>query len=398
VSSIDSNNAVTGMPTVFLREPSHLDDEVENGAKRDAMPTGLMGSHGPPAFIHLKEDTLAMMASPWESWIPFGEKALGRVAACNQADGRLEIVVRDCVGAIHRRSENDDGTWSPWSTPRIEHTHTNGSFAGDISVARYALDGRLAYFAHGIDQAVWSRWQNVANATKDGVWQWISLGGVCHGAVTAVERNFGGIELFIVGADNALWHKWSTDSGWSHWDCLGGVLTGNIAIESNLEGYPEVFVRGPDNACWRRRHLIKGGWKEWESMGGCMNGDPVAAKGSDGRLEVFSIGMDNELYHMSQNGLEEPWSPWRSVKGSFYDVVAATRNPAGQLEVFAKGMNGALWHILRADHEWTSWEPLGGYINHVTVCKRKDGLLSLFATGPEQDIYVRSQRAPGIWT
>ncbi|WP_218117423.1 hypothetical protein [Photorhabdus luminescens] len=68
----------------------------------------------------------------------------------------------------------------------------------------------------------------------------------------AVSRNLDGrLEVFVRGADNALWHIWQTtpNSGWSDWQSLGNTITSNPAVYANADGRLEVFVRGADYQC-----------------------------------------------------------------------------------------------------------------------------------------------------
>ncbi|SCZ61353.1 hypothetical protein SAMN02982990_01700, partial [Photorhabdus luminescens] len=66
----------------------------------------------------------------------------------------------------------------------------------------------------------------------------------------AVSRNLDGrLEVFVRGADNALWHIWQTapNSDWSNWQSLGNTITSNPAVYANADGRLEVFARGADN-------------------------------------------------------------------------------------------------------------------------------------------------------
>ena len=49
-------------------------------------------------------------------------------------------------------------------------------------------------------------------------------------AVVSWEPNR--IDIFVRGADNALWHKFWGNEGWSGWESLGGVLTSEPEVSS----------------------------------------------------------------------------------------------------------------------------------------------------------------------
>src|SRR5579875_308561 len=62
-----------------------------------------------------------------------------------------------------------------------------------------------------------------------------------------VARNADGrIEVFAVGSDTQLYHKWEYDSNgdWSSWVSLGGSWPGQPAIGMNTDGRLEIFIVG----------------------------------------------------------------------------------------------------------------------------------------------------------
>ena len=62
-------------------------------------------------------------------------------------------------------------------------------------------------------------------------------------------------ELFVVGTDNAMYHKWFHPSfGWSSatgWENLGGKFKFGPGASSSTKGRIEVFGVGTDNFYWR---------------------------------------------------------------------------------------------------------------------------------------------------
>ena len=62
-------------------------------------------------------------------------------------------------------------------------------------------------------------------------------------------------ELFVVGTDNAMYHKWFHPSfGWSSatgWENLGGKFKFGPGVSSSTKGRIEVFGVGTDNFYWR---------------------------------------------------------------------------------------------------------------------------------------------------
>nr|MCC8460292.1 hypothetical protein [Photorhabdus aegyptia] len=103
----------------------------------------------------------------------------------------------------------------------------------------------------------------------------------------AVSRNLDGrLEVFVRGADKALWHIWQTapNSGWSDWHSLGLTITSNPAVYANADGRLEVFARSTDNALWHIWQTApNSGWSDWHSLGHTITSDPAVHANADGR-------------------------------------------------------------------------------------------------------------------
>jgi hypothetical protein len=89
------------------------------------------------------------------------------------------------------------------------------------------------------------------------------------------------LDIFVVGTDRALYHKWWDGSAWG----------------PSFDGF--------------------------ESLGGtCIAGPYVTSSGPD-RLDVFITGSDNSLYQRSWNG--STWSDWRNLGGTV--LTSASQRP-----------------------------------------------------------------------
>ena len=124
----------------------------------------------------------------------------------------------------------------------------------------------------------------------------------------------GCLEVFVIGGDNALWHKWQTtpSDGWSGWASEGGYLM-DLTLGKNADGRLEVFVIGGDNSLWHKWQTAPNdGWSGWASEGGYLKGLTVG-NNADGRLETFVIGGDDALWHKWQTTPNDGWSTWASL-------------------------------------------------------------------------------------
>lgn len=56
-----------------------------------------------------------------------------------------------------------------------------------------------------------------------GIWSttWEDLGGVLLSAPTPVSWSADRLDIFVLGTDDAVWHKYWTGSAWGGWERLG---------------------------------------------------------------------------------------------------------------------------------------------------------------------------------
>ncbi len=267
---------------------------------------------------------------------------------------------------------------------------------------------------------------------------WKSLGKPPLSGHYGVERlvvgqnQDGRLEIFAVGSDGALWHKYQTtpNSGsWSGWANLGkppgGLLLSTLAVGRNKDGRLEVVAIASDGALWHRyqKKPNQGPWIGWGSMGkppGITKfiSTPVIGQNQDGRLEVFVFGSDGALWHRYQpKPSAGPWSSWSSMgkpsgSGKFYARPAVARNKDGRLQVFAMAgtpgksefqlSNTALWNKYqpKPDHKgsWGSWnnmgKPSGASWPSPAVGWNKDGRLEVYVPGGDGALWHKYQTKP----
>jgi hypothetical protein len=148
----------------------------------------------------------------------------------------------------------------------------------------------------------------------------------------------GRLDVFVRGADNALWHRWY-QGGWSGWESLGGYLTSDPAAVSWSGGRIDVFARGGDYGLWHE--YFDAGWSGWSSLGGYLTSGPAVASWAPGRLDVFARGADNELWHDWYQG---SWSGWGFLGGYFIDSPAAVSWGNGRIDTFVVGTDSTVYH------------------------------------------------------
>jgi hypothetical protein len=161
----------------------------------------------------------------WSQWLPHGSPpggvlVVGPVEAARSADGRVVVFVVDDDGSLWKVEQTAaNGSWSDWGY----FGSVDGGQDDRPALARSA-DGRLELFVRRNDGALWHRWQTAAS---NGWSPWTSEGSAGGGFTDAApglgRSGDGRLELFVVGRDGGLWHKWQTaaSNGWSAWASHG---------------------------------------------------------------------------------------------------------------------------------------------------------------------------------
>ena len=129
----------------------------------------------------------------------------------------------------------------------------------------------------------------------------------------AIHNQDGRIELFVVGADGAIYHRWQTapNGPFADWHSLGGNVSQPFAIR-NQDDRIELFAvgAGSDRALWHRWQTAPNGpFADWDSLGGDIN-EPFAIHNQDGRIEVFAINADGAVWHRWQTAPNGPSADW----------------------------------------------------------------------------------------
>lgn len=129
--------------------------------------------------------------------------------------------------------------------------------------------------------------------------------------LTAVSWGAGRIDLFWIGPDRSLMHRWWTaGEGWSADEQLGGELAAPPGVTSWAENEMQVFCVFGDGQLWSI-YWDGAAWHEWHAMGGELVGQPAAAAWGADRIDVFANGRDGALWHIWWNGTE--WVAWERL-------------------------------------------------------------------------------------
>ena len=268
---------------------------------------------------------------------PEGSAILGTSGTCNQG-GWCEI--GDVCEGINTVLNGVD-VQKYWSQRDHACIVQGGweSLGGVIVSAPQAVSwgaNRLDIFALGTDQAVWHRWWDGANW---GCWE--SLGGVLTSPPSVVSWGANRLDIFALGEDHAMWHKWWNGNSWGGWESLGGVLSSPVNAVSWAANRLDIFSIGTDNAVWHK-WWDGANWGGWESLGGSVFSTPTVVSWAANRLDIFSIGTDNAVWHKWWDG--NSWGGWESLGGSLFSPISPVSWASARMDIFAIGGDSALWH------------------------------------------------------
>jgi hypothetical protein len=234
----------------------------------------------------------------------------------------------------------------------------------------FLVPGRLDVFwldqGLGMNHTTWADllgWPADTNQSGN----FTALGGVFTSPPIAVSMSPDRVDVFGLGSDYALHHRYLEGATWSAgWERLGGDLTSPPAVLASAIGGVnrlDVFALGPDQAMMQISWTSVG-WTGWKQLGGCFTTPPVAIAGANGRIDLFSRGPDGILYQSAFIGGD--WNDWTLLGGPLLAEPAAASMPAAvrwgnnNLDVFTVGFDGALWHLAWDGIRWHPWESLGG--------------------------------------
>ena len=213
-------------------------------------------------------------------------------------------------------------------------------------------------------------------------------------APSAIERPNGRIDVFGVGLDYAMYHKFLQGLKRSSWERLGGTFSSTASVVSFDPNRIDVFARGADFTL-RHRYLTNAGWlSDWENLGGSLASPPVAVSWGPNRLDVFAVGTDAGLWHRWWDG--EFWSDWEALGGSLTATPTAVTWGPNRLDVFALGTDGTIYHYWWDTDSWRGRESLGknsstagSFTSGPTAISPAPNWIDLVAPGTDENLYYK---------
>ena len=193
------------------------------------------------------------------------------------------------------------------------------------------------------------------------------MGGICTTRPEAVAWGPNRLDVFLLGTDHALWHKWWDGASWGPADRLGIYGRHLPAAPKAVAWGPnrlDVFVLGTDLAVYHK-WWDGANWgpsvTDYEYQGGICTTPPEVVAWGPNRLDVFVLGTDHALYHKWWDGAN--WGPsltgWEYLGGTCASAPKAVAWGPNRLDIFVLGMDLALYHKWWDGANWGPRRPIG---------------------------------------
>jgi hypothetical protein len=266
----------------------------------------------------------------------------------------------------------DPASWGGWES-------LGGVLSSEPRVVAWAPN-RLDVFAVGTDSALYHRWWD---GSAWGGWE--GLGGTLVSPPEVVSWGTNRLDIFAVGTDHALYHRWWDGTAWGGWESLGGLLASTVTAVSWAPNRLDIFGLGTDNALYHR-WWDGSAWGGWERLGGTLTSPPKVVAWGPNRLDVFAVGTDSALYHMWWDG--SAWGGWESLGGVLTSPPEVVSWDENRLDIFAIGTDSAMYHRWWDGSAWGGWESLGGIIQSTPkAVSWAPNRLDIFALGTNYALF-----------
>jgi serine protease AprX len=259
---------------------------------------------------------------------------------------------------------------------------------------------RLDVFVIGTDTALYHKWWN-GSAWGPSVTGYEAMGGKILSDPEVVAWGPNRLDVFVIGTNRALYHKWWNGSAWgpsvTDYESLGGTIMAQPKAVAWGPNRLDIFVIGTNRALyhkWWNGSAWGPSVTGYEAMGGTIVGDPEVVSWGPNRLDVFVAGTDSALYHKWWNG--SAWGPsvtgYESLGGTIMGRPKAVAWGPNRLDIFVIGTNRALYHKWWNGSAWgpsvIGYEAMGGtIIGDPEVVAWGPNRLDVFVVGTDSVLY-----------
>lgn len=324
--------------------------------------------------------------SLWTGWTDQKIVAVGPFCTVRDASNNVSIVLRGTDNKFWHSHQHSNMLWHNWYTPNNLTKKRNTDMTGRFFAGRFGKGGQVVLLVHGADGHLWDYWSSPETINRL-PWTFNCLPMCTDSEFFALERHYGGLEAFVIGLDNCVWHSWTKDyddDTWSQWESLGGCAAGGLYLNNNSEKYPELLICDPRGALWTIRHY-QNGWHDWTCLGNSLRGRCRNVPNATGGMDVYGVGYDQKLYRIARKTLDGGWGDWECLGGMFNCLVGAVVQGDGKTNVCLIGVDHRLWRL----EESGSYADLGGHLQYACLETDRDGNAVAVGSGYNGNLYCR---------
>jgi len=283
------------------------------------------------------------------TWENMGGRWMEKPSVVSWGSGRLDVFLVGEDRGLYQKFWN--GT--SWNTG---FANLGGKLLHAPSVVSWGAN-RIDIFCTGTDSAVYHKWWDGARWGPNGIaGVYENMGGTIVGPPQAVCWGPNRIDLFSIGLDSALYHKWWDGSAWGPsgpsgaWENMGGVCHGTPEVISRAPDTLDIFVIGKafsvfvgekqsltlfyislklglDGAVYHK-WWAGAGWQPgltaYERMGGIVIRDITAVSWGPQRIDLFVIGTGGNIHqkYWTPTGWSPSLTNYDNLEGISYSAVA----------------------------------------------------------------------------
>ncbi len=429
-----SDTATGSVVAAVSRNPGHVDLFV---VRSDGVYTTWWDQNFPGPLI-----------GDWQNWFRIGNPgdappAGSTVTAVARGTGHVDLFVARSNGVYTTWWDEKfpgplAGGWQPWfpiGTP------ADAPPAGSVVTALSRDSDHVDLFVvradtSGVSRVYSTRWDASSPGPLIGGWQsWFSIGDATDSVpsgsvVTAVSRNSGHLDIFVVRSDGGIYSTW-WDAGspgplngqWQPWFRIGtssnNVMPGSTVCAVSHNPFTlDIFVpSGNIWTSWLDPDLpgpLTQGWQAWAQVTGMVTAGPLTgASRIPSHMDLFVVGFDHQVYTTAWDRDQGPHGifhgDWASgslvlsrslipgvldgTKMRRIDLAACAQHPNNMYAVIAGATdilgdrNSAgdlisrdLYAVLQSADGGLTWSIAGG-------TTRADSIKGLRPTGDSQNLY-----------
>ncbi|KAJ9614397.1 hypothetical protein H2200_002533 [Cladophialophora chaetospira] len=286
----------------------------------------------------------------------------------------LEVfALREKVYPEWKYKSSTDSAGDSWLPAAQAFTSLGGETAPyQLGIAASARSStNIDIFVVGTDRALYHKYHETDMEWGPGSVTWEPQSGGLISAPTVSTWAADRLDIWVIGDDYRIYQKYWDETGWNGWYGFDPDYTWTkdapTVISWGVNRYDIFLVNATDQALYHK-FWDGTGWfpadDGWEYLGGYCTSRPVAVSRQQGIIDVFARGGDGGLWHLAFNqySSDQTWSNWTSLSGGaqIQSEPEAVSWGTNNLEVFAWGGDNTLLHK-RYDASANSWTPSVGF-------------------------------------